>query len=221
MEKEYSAVVFDVDGTLLNTKEGILSASLFSIKKMGYKVPDESVLETFIGPPIQDSFARVFGVSGLLQDQMASVFRKRYKEKDLLKAIPYDGIADALFQLRTLGYKLAVATYKRQDYAEKIMNHFGLDKFMDCICGADFEGKLKKADIILNAIKNVGESPESSVMVGDTLQDSNGARALNVDFIGVTYGFGFKNKDDIRNICCVGAADSPKEIVDLLKRVKK
>ena len=144
----------------------------------------------------------------------ADLFRDRYKESDLLLATPYDGIFDVIKALSDAGVSSAVATYKRQDYAEKILTHFGFDRVCDAICGSDFEGKLSKKDIIENAIRQLGVTEKKrAVMVGDSDNDAIGAKELGVDFIGVTYGFGFSAKEDVDAYLNIGFADSPDGIL--------
>ena len=111
------------------------------------------------------------------------------------------------------GIKTAVATYKRQDYAEKILKHFGFDKVCDVICGSDFEGKLTKKDIIKNAMDSLGiVDRKRAVMVGDSDNDAQGADELGIPFIGVTYGFGFDDKADVDMFPNVGCASTCEEI---------
>jgi len=198
---KYKLAIFDLDGTILDTSEGILSSATYAIKKMGFEVPDEKILKTFIGPPIQKSFNKVFKINGESLDYMVSVFRDRYKNHDLLKAVPYDGIKEIFKALHNHDIKISIATYKRQDYAETIINYFELNNYINSICGSDWEGKWSKKDIILNAIKYSDIIKlEDCVMIGDTIWDYEGAKELGIDFIGVTYGFGFKPKSNVSNV---------------------
>ncbi len=211
--RRYDAVIFDLDGTLLDTSEGIFRSVSYAIEKLGFEKLKPEVLRTFIGPPIQRSFALVYGLGKQEADEAADVFRNRYKEEDLLFAKPYEGIFETLNALRNAGIKTAVATYKRQDYAEKILIHFGFDKACDAICGSDLEGKLSKRDIIENAINCLGAGKRGVVMIGDSDNDAVGASEIGVDFIGVTYGFGFSRAEDVNEFPCIGSADSPDGIL--------
>lgn len=215
--QHFDIVVFDVDGTLLDTSEGVLASVKYTIEKHNLPKIDEETLKTFIGPPIQDSFARVYGLSGEILQELATTFRNQYKDVDLLKAVPYEGIFDVFEALLTNGIKPAIATYKRQDYATKIMQHFGFDKYTDIIYGADHENKLKKRDIIELALKDSGVSDFSkAVMIGDSDNDAIGAEGIGTEFIGVTYGFGFRSKEDVNKFKNVGSADTAKELRMLL-----
>ena len=212
--RRYDAVVFDLDGTLLDTSEGIGRSVAYVIKTMKYPEVSDEVMRTFIGPPIQRSFARVFGLDQDEANAAADMFRARYKESDILLARPYDGIFDTIRSLSKAGVRSAVATYKRQDYAEKILVHFGFDKVCDVICGSDLEGKLTKKDIIVNAIRKLGVSDKSrAVMVGDSDNDAIGAAECGVDFIAATYGFGFASAEDADEFSNIGAADTPDGIL--------
>lgn len=211
------AVIFDVDGTLLDTTEGVLSSVKYTIAAHRLPAVAKEELLSFIGPPIQDSFARQYGLEGAVLQELASTFRERYKEGDVLKALPYEGIYEVCDELMRRGIAIAIATYKRQDYAEKIMRHFHFDRYTDIIFGADHENKLKKADIIRMCLEAAGVEPAEAVMVGDTEHDALGAAAAGMDFIAVTYGFGFRKKEDaMRFERTLGAAERPREILDYI-----
>ncbi len=208
------AVIFDLDGTLLDTSEGISRSVRYVIDELQLPPVNDEVMRTFIGPPIQKSFARVFGMDKTEADHAADIFRNRYKEEDLLFAIPYEGIFDTIGALTASGVRTAVATYKRQDYAEKILTHFGFDKALDAMCGSDAAGILTKKDIIENAMKAVGvDERRRCIMVGDSDNDAEGASGIGVPFIGVTYGFGFSDKEDVDGFINIGCAGTPKDIL--------
>ena len=212
--KRYDAVIFDLDGTLLDTAEGIYRSVGYVIEKLNLTSPTPEVMRTFIGPPMQHSFARIYGLDKDAADRAAAMFRDRYKEDDILLAAPYEGIYETLEALGEAGIKTAVATYKRQDYAEKILVHFGFDRICDAMCGSDFEGKLTKKDIIDNAIKAVTSSEDARVvMVGDSDNDAIGAAERGVDFIAVTYGFGFADSTAAAEFENIGTASTPKDIL--------
>lgn len=209
MKQHFKLVVFDVDGTLLDTSEGLVASVKYTIQKHNLPELSEEILKNFIGPPIQDSFAKAYGLEGEILQELATTFRNRYKDYDLLKAKPYDGIYEVFDKLSEQGIKLAVATYKRQDYAEMILKHFGFDKYTDILYGADHENKLKKKDIIEKCLTDAGiTDPSEAVMIGDSENDVIGAMNIGAAFIGVTYGFGFKNHEEIEKYPVVGIADS-------------
>lgn len=211
---KYEIAVFDVDGTLLDTTEGVLASVRYTINEMELTPLSEKQLLTFIGPPIQESFANAYHLEGDILQTIATCFRNRYKDYELFKAVPYDGIYDLLEMLIRKGVKLAVATYKRQDYAEAVLRHFGFHHYTDVLYGADHENKLKKVDIIRKCMNDLGGYDYSrAVMVGDSSYDAIGASEIGMNFIGVTYGFGFKTSSDVFAYDAIGAANSPKEIL--------
>ena len=217
MRQHFKIVVFDVDGTLLDTSEGVLSSVKKTIAEFGFsKIKDEELM-SFIGPPIQDSFSRVYGVKGDKLQEIATYFRDKYKNEDLLKAKPYEGIYDVFEKLKNTDIKTAIATYKRQDYAEKIMNYFGFNNYTNVIFGADHFNKLKKMDIIKKCLTITGVNDYSdALMIGDSDNDALGAKQIGTAFLGVTYGFGFKSVDEVNEYPNIGTAGSPQEIIDLL-----
>lgn len=212
---KYDLVIFDLDGTVLNTTEGVLAAVKHTIKQFGFDMPSDERLESFIGPPIQDSFAKMYGLSGDILQDIATVFRNQYKDVDLLKAKPYDGIYDLLVELERRGMDSAIATYKREDYALTLLKHYNFDKYMKIMHGGDHENKLKKSDIIRICIEEANiKDLNKVVMIGDTVHDAIGAENMEVDFIGVTYGFGFNSQHEIDSVRSIGFCDKP---IDILK----
>jgi phosphoglycolate phosphatase len=211
----YDIAVFDVDGTLLNTREGILLAVQDTMKQCGLREITKEEEPLFIGPPIQESLIKVFGMSTKEAQETANIFRAMYKEDGyLLKAIAYEGIIEVMEALLKQGVKVAVATYKRHDYAVKICNHFGFNNYSNIIYGADNENKLKKLDIIELCLKDLGAKDyRRAVMIGDSSFDAIGAEQIGTDFIGVTYGFDFKTKEDVDQFPNIGTAYTPMEIL--------
>lgn len=189
-------VIFDLDGTLMDTSSGILLAVRDAIKEHGMPELSEEQLRTFIGPPIQWSFEAQYGISKEQAQSMADTFRALYSTKHLLGAVPYPGIYDLLKAIDGRGLKSAIATYKREDYALRLLMHYHFDDYTDIMYGGDNDGTLKKRDIIQKCIDTAGVTDLNEVvMVGDTLHDANGAKELGVDFIGVSFGFGFHGED--------------------------
>ena len=238
MEHQFKVAVFDLDGTLLDTSAGVLSSVKYTIDKFGFKPLSDEMLSSFIGPPIQNSFANAYGLEGPILQEIANVFRNQYKDVDLLKAEPYDGIYEVFEGLLENNIKPAVATYKRQDYATTILRHFGFDKYTDILYGADNENKLKISGlkkffihlkymslrclvffliIIEKALFDAGITYyKDAVMIGDSDNDAIGAHDIGVHFIGVTYGFGFKNVSDVEKYDNIGVATNTKELENLL-----
>ncbi|MBO4636527.1 MAG: HAD-IA family hydrolase [Clostridiales bacterium] len=192
MVPEYKAVLFDVDGTLLDTSEGILVSIRETIEHFGYEMLPQSELLKFIGPPIEWSFRDRLGLTGEAITEAAMYFRDRYSNHNLLLAKPYEGIPELLDFLKQKDIPVAIATYKKDDYAKKLLLHFGFGDYTDIIYGSDYEGKLRKCDIIELCIERLGISDRKKVlMVGDSKHDAEGAAKAGTSFAGVSFGFGF------------------------------
>ena len=203
-------VLWDVDGTLLNTREGLTAAYRYTIEQCHLPFKTDEDLGAFIGPTPQTIFTTHFGLNKEEAQRAAEIFRERYKSHDLFKAFLYPGMEDVLSSLDKAGIQQAIATNKRQDYATEICEHFGIDDYCDPIIGADNENKLTKVDLIKKCLEELEISdPSSVVMIGDTEGDKQAAQAAGVQFLGVNYGFGFRNIPSYAN--------TPEEILTLIK----
>lgn len=210
-------IVFDLDGTLLDTTEGILESVKYAAAELGYpELPRETLL-TFIGPPVQNSFMENYGCGTEKAQQAANLFREYYKSTALLKANPYEGIYELCDLLQSKGIRMAVATYKREDYALTLLKHYKFDKYCDPMHGADNNNILKKSDIVQMCMDEMNAEPRETVLIGDTAHDAEGALGAKTAFIAVTYGFGFKDKTELEKYPNIlGVANSPLEIINII-----
>ena len=193
---KYKLVVFDLDGTILHTSPGVLASVKDAIRIMGFPMPDAEILEGFVGPPIETSMMTHFHLNEEQTKQAAATFREQYQKVNLYKAEPYAGIYDVFAGLVERGILPAVATYKRHSYAHPLLVHFGFDRYTDVLFGSDAEKLTTKSAIIEACMEKAGVSdPAQVLMVGDTLHDANGAAALGIDFLGVTYGYGLSEEE--------------------------
>lgn len=213
---KYKAVLFDLDGTILDTSEGIFMSVEEAAELLGLKKLPKDVIKTFIGPPIEWSFEDKYDIHGDDLKKAAATFRDRYSNHNLLHAKPYEGMFELFRKLRENGIGTAVATYKKQDYTMKLLKHFGVDEMVDVIYGSDYEGKLKKSDIIELCIRDLGVTKDEVLMVGDSKHDATGAEAIGVDFAGVSYGFGFEVQDDISEYKHVIYVDKAMDLFDFI-----
>ena len=213
--KPYSCVLFDLDGTLMDTSLGIMRATDYIIETFHLPKLPEEVKRGFIGPPIQKSFQTYYHINQKRAWEIATAWRDVYKDRFLLEAAPYDGIYELLKRLREEGVKTCVATNKREDYAAKILSHFFLLPLFDCVVGSDFEGKRTKADMIRICMERIGVlDPAQCLMIGDTTGDMMAAQECGAKFIGVTYGFGFSPNSENNGI---PMANSCKEIERMVR----
>ncbi len=207
-------VIFDLDGTLLDTSPGITESVCYAAKKLGYLELSEDLLLSFIGPPLKDSFVRCYDCGEKQAEALVAAYREHYREGALLNAKPYDGIKELLAALEGRGIFSAVATSKPQGFSEQILRHFGLDRFFRVIHGADLEGKLKKSDLIRLCAADVGAACSQCIMVGDTEHDARGAKEAGVPFVGVSYGFG--NQAEMQRYPYIGIVEKPLDILRIL-----
>lgn len=210
----YKTVLFDLDGTLLDTTEGVVNAVRRTIRDNGFLMPTESELKEFVGPPMQKTMSERFGLEKYESLKVANEFRANYKKYSLFQASLYDGILDLLKELKEAHYQVAVATNKSHQNAVDIIEKFGIRQYCDYVLGSDLEGKLDKRDIICLCIKHLGSKKSETVLVGDSVFDLEGAEQAGVDFIAVTYGFGFKKGDIVSSKRCVHTVDNVKKLAD-------
>ena len=210
------SIIFDLDGTLLDTTEGVLESATYAARILGYAELSHETMLKFVGPPIQNSFMQFYGCSKEEAQKAAELFRQYYMTIALFKAVPYEGIYKLCETLKQRGKQMAVATYKREDYAVTLLKHFGFDRYCVSKHGADNNNILKKADIVEQCIAELGGCRDEFVLIGDTEHDALGAQNANINFIGVTYGFGFKTEDDARVYQNIGVVKTPLEILDVI-----
>lgn len=211
---KYPLAVFDLDGTLLNTYPGVRAGVVEVIRRHRLQPLPEETLRTFVGPPIYVSLMRHYGVDEQTAKAWQEDFRNFYVSNGLLQASVYDGMLETLQKLQQRGVKTSVATYKREDMAQKVLEHFGLATYLDGIYGSDAANTRTKSDIIRMAIASSGITNfEDALMIGDTDNDARGAAEIGVPFLAVSYGFGFHEPADVEEFPHVGLAQTPQGIL--------
>ncbi len=184
----YDAVLFDLDGTLTRSEEGIMNCARFALAKMGWEIPKEQTLRAFIGPPLYGSFRDLCGMDDTQCAQAVALYRERYTETGMFENAVYPGIRLLLQKLQRAGVFLAVATGKPQVPTERILDHFGLRKFFRAVAGiSENDQEADKKHLILRALP---KRYDKAVMVGDRRFDVEGAKGVGIASIGVTYGYG-------------------------------
>lgn len=193
----YKAVIFDLDGTLFDTSPGVLSCVDYTINVFSLPPLSYSERLSFIGPPLKDSFIEVCHMSEADAERAVAVFRKQYVH-ELCNATVYDDIIKFLKLLKSKKILIGLATNKNQNFAQILLDHFNLTPYFTSIKGADANGHLTKADLITACLAEMHiASSHDAVLIGDSKFDAIGAQEAKVDFIGVTYGFGFNTLEDI------------------------
>lgn len=189
--KDKKAIMFDLDGTVIDSKEGIFNAIHYTFNKLGMKEEDESVLNKFIGPSIGASFMRLYGFSEEDANNAVKIYREYYGSKGVLECKPYEGLEQLLIKLKAEGKKLGIATKKPDMYAQQIITNLGFDKYFDVVCGSHpSENHDSKAHIIEQCVAILCGDKDNAIMIGDTKYDVIGSNEAKVDCIGVLYGYG-------------------------------
>jgi phosphoglycolate phosphatase len=214
--REYRLILFDLDGTLTDPKPGITRAVQYALARYGVTVDDLDALIPFIGPPLHHSFARYYGFDDRRAREAVGFYREYFAETGIYENAVYPGIPQLLERLQSSGRRLIIATSKPTIYARRIVEHFQLDAYFTAVVGSDLDlTRVEKALIIgdiLAAYPDVAR--EAMVMVGDREHDIIGARAHDLDAIGVTYGYG--SRDELRAAGASAIAESVAGLADLL-----
>jgi phosphoglycolate phosphatase len=194
--KNKTTILFDFDGTLFDSKIGILNAVKYAMTLEGITEFDDETLEAFIGPPLHYSFQKHYNICDDKLDETIVTFRKYYAKQGYKETDVYPGVIEMLDALKAQGKTLAIATAKPTKYAKQILEIFEMTHYFDSIQGSLTKGELFPKDrIIGTVIKELDLfDTEDCIMIGDTIYDIKGAQAHNMRTIGVTYGYG-KEKD--------------------------
>jgi len=182
-------IIFDLDGTLTDSGEGILNCVEMTLRHFNLPVPNRQALRVFIGPPLRDIFLD-FGVLPEQAEEAITVYRSRYNTVGKFENFPYPGIPEMLAKLKSEGYKLTVATSKPEETAIEIMDKFHLTQYFDEICGATPDGSRdEKSKVIACLLERLGGTADTW-MVGDTHFDVLGAASHGIPTVGVAWGYG-------------------------------
>lgn len=209
----FDTVLFDLDGTLTDPGRGITNSVAYSLKKFGIEVEDKKELYKFIGPPLHDSFMKYYGFSEKEAETAIVYYREYFRDIGIFENEVYDGIENLLNEIKSSGKKIILATSKPEEFAKRILVHFGLDKYFDFAAGATMDtSRSKKGDVIAYALTESGCSSENAVMVGDRLHDILGAKENSLASIGVLFGYG--SREELEN---AGADYIAETVEDILK----
>lgn len=192
----YEYVLFDLDGTLIDPKEGITKCVEYALNQFNIYVKDLNELTVFIGPPLIDSFMKYYNFSYDDAVVATAYYRERFKIYGTNECFLYPHVEEVLKQLKKENKVIAIATSKPEEFAKKILDRFNLLPYFDIVVGATFDGsRSKKSDVIKYAITKLNiKNLDSVVMVGDRIYDIMGAKLNHIDSIGVKYGYALLNE---------------------------
>lgn len=214
MEQTITTVLFDFDGTVFDTVEGITKSIQYALHKHGRDAELEE-LRCFAGPPLVDKFMEVYGVLREEAEELVTDFRERYVPIGVYESSPFPGIQELLETLRAAGKKTAIATSKPQALAELLLERAKLRDIFDVVVGSG--GGVNndaKWQIVTRAMKLCGSKPENCVLVGDTKYDVEGAKKCGIPCIGVRWGYAAEGELEATGAAAM--VETPKELAVLL-----
>lgn len=189
----YEYILFDLDGTLTDPKDGIVNSILHSLKYYPHiTAPSRDELCDFIGPPLANSYMRRFGMDAEVAAEAVEHYREYFRDIGIFENELYPGVSELLSELCANGKKPILATSKPELFAKKILQHFGISEYFTYTCGSMLDGSfVEKKDIIAKIVEELpGIDKSNTVMVGDRSFDVIGAKTNGIRCIGVTYGYG-------------------------------
>ncbi|WIE75738.1 HAD hydrolase-like protein [Curtobacterium sp. MCSS17_007] len=194
MTRPYTAILFDLDGTISDSAPGILESMTHTFRTVGVPVPDHATLMSFVGPPIMDTFRTAMGMDDAQADHTLAVYREHYLSHGALDSAMFPGIDVVLRTLHEAGLPISTATSKPETPATVILDHYGLTGYIDFVTGAsDDEVRSAKADVVAEALRRLeaaGHDVSRPVLVGDRLHDVQGARVHGVPVVFAEWGYG-------------------------------
>lgn len=189
----YKAIMFDLDGTLTDSGEGITKSVQYALEKIGKPEPDLDKLRVFVGPPLLQQFMKYADVDEKTAEQAVAFYRERFAPVGIYENRLYPGIEELLSKLRQRGYRLAVASSKPEHFVKIVLEHFKIRDYFEVIVGSEMNGaRTNKAEVVEEALRRFGleNHREQVLLVGDKEHDVFGARKAGLDCVAVSYGYG-------------------------------
>lgn len=212
---KYNYILFDLDGTLAESAEGIRYSLETTCNALGYDNVDLSDYTKYIGPPLIDTFKNICKFPEELWDKAYGIYTEAYNKKGIFMNKPYEGIEDVLKKLREKGLKLAVCSSKLETNSIRVVDIIGLSGYFDAVCGSNRDSTRKdKKDLIPYAIEKLEGNRGEAVMIGDTFFDAKGAELCGVDFIAC--GFGYGNVGEMLKYNHIAVAETVGDITNIL-----
>lgn len=210
----YDLILFDLDGTLVNSKRGISNCLNAVFEKYGIRYDGD--IEKFIGPPFVQSFPLLLGTDEKLTETLIKEYRVLYAKTGVYQTTLFRKVSTLLSLLKQNGKTIALATTKPRHFAQIILKQKRIFKHFDFVSGTEPDGSLvDKVDVLNNAFRHLPPfAKERSVLVGDTIYDAQGASVVGIDCIGVTYGYG--TKQELIDNGAISIAHSVNELKEIL-----
>lgn len=214
----YKAVIFDFDGTLADSSKGVFAGIQYALRSIGEKELPVETLKTFIGPPLEVSFETQCNITGEKCIEAVKKYREYYAEKGVYELELYKDTVSTLKELKRLGIRIGVGSSKPELFLNRILEHFEIDKYFDCVSGATL-GKphANKIGIVTDAMEGLGVTDKDSViMVGDRCYDVEGAHGAGIKCICVLQG-GFGTREEFEESGADYIVDTLADVLDLIK----
>lgn len=217
MKLNYQLILFDLDGTLIDSNPGVKNSLVYTLNRLGYVVPPQiDMPHTYMGPPLMDTFENLFGMPYETALKAADIYKEHMSKENKYENVCFEEMEDVLTELKSHGAKLGVATTKYEPFAEKILKTLGIYEFFDVVCGSNSDGTVKEKSQVINlALRHLNtKADKNTVLIGDSKYDIEGAVKTGIEFIGVNYGYGLQK--DMIDLGAKIFADSPKDLLSLL-----
>lgn len=214
----YRYILFDLDGTLTDSKEGIVNCVIYALEKLGRPIPDDATLLKFIGPPLQDSYMRFCGLDEETAIEGVRLFRERYGPIGKFENAGAPGMAELCVRLKQQGYVLALASSKPEEMCIPICEKYGFADSLTTITGSPPGGDWRKADVIREAVRRLGLTMQDRaeiLMVGDRKFDVQGAAEWGIDCVGVEL-FGYAEPNELHDAGAVAVVKSAEELEEFI-----
>lgn len=216
---ELKSILFDLDGTLTDPKEGITKSVEYALNKFEIEVEHPDLLIPYIGPPLYDSFIQIQGFTADNALKAVEFYRERYRTLGMFENSVIPGIPQLLEELQLKGYKLYVATSKPTVFAEEIIRHYGLDGYFMHTVGSNLDGtRSKKQEVIRYVLDQNEIAADQALMIGDREHDIIGAKGCGVASLGVTFGYG--SEEELVNAGADYIAHQVKEVGEIISHLK-
>lgn len=213
---KYKYILLDLDGTIIDSSEGITNSIMYALEKYDIKVSDKKELYKFIGPPVIESFQKYYGFSKEQAKTAVAHYRKHHKEIGIFENTLYPGIVDLIKSLKDDNRTLVIATSKPEVYAEQILERYDIAKFFTYIAGSNLDGtRLTKSEVMKYAVESSNiEDFSKAVMVGDREYDILSSKDMGIASIGVLYGFG--SREELEKAGADFIAESVEDVREIL-----
>lgn len=209
------SILFDLDGTLTDSGEGIINCAIYALEHYGLPIPSREALRVIVGPPLHESFVK-FGVPEEEAENAVAKYRERYIPIGKFENTPYPGIRELLERLKGEGHRLYVATSKPEGMSVDILEHFDLAKYFTRICGASMDTSRSNKEAVIAYLLQECGAQENAIMVGDTAFDVLGAKSHGIPTIGVSWGYG--TVEDMEKAGAAAIVHSMDELYEALVR---